>query len=134
MHSMNWEWHDMDAANLWERYQRYLCQVPAFGLALDVTRVEFEDGFLERMAPSLVKAFEAMEALEKGAQANPDEKRMVGHYWLRTPDRAPTPAIAAEIRQTIDEVKAFAAKIHGGLLQPPGGSRFSRVLSIGIGG
>jgi len=30
-----------------------------------------------------------MEALEGGAIANPDEGRMVGHYWLRAPERAP---------------------------------------------
>ena len=29
------------------------------------------------------------EALERGAIANPDEKRRVRHYWLRDPDRAP---------------------------------------------
>lgn len=40
----------------------------------------FDDGFLERMAPALRGAFEAMNALEKGAIANVDEKRMVGHY------------------------------------------------------
>ena len=28
-------------------------------------------------------------ALEKGAIANADEKRMVGHYWLRAPELAP---------------------------------------------
>ena len=34
-----------------------------------------------------------MDALEKGAIANPDEDRMVGHYWLRAaPHMAPTPA------------------------------------------
>ena len=36
-----------------------------------------------------------MDALEKGAIANPDENRMVGHYWLRDPELAPTPEIAA---------------------------------------
>jgi glucose-6-phosphate isomerase len=30
-------------------------------------------------------AFAEMAALEKHAVANPDEKRMVGHYWLRNP-------------------------------------------------
>ena len=40
------------------------------------------------------KAFAAMDALEAGAIANPDEKRMVGHYWLRDPTLAPTPELA----------------------------------------
>ena len=42
-----------------------------------------------------------MEELEKGALANPDENRMVGHYWLRAPELAPTPEIAEEIRSTL---------------------------------
>ena len=37
------------------------------------------------MEPRMQKAFADMAALEAGAIANPDEKRMVGHYWLRNP-------------------------------------------------
>src|SRR5688500_5845920 len=124
----------MSAAELWQRYQRHLCRVPSLGLTLDVSRMRFDDGFLERMKPALAAAFAGMEALEKGAVANPDEKRMVGHYWLRAPDRAPTPEIAAEIRKTVADVKAFAAGVHGGTIKPPAAARFTRVLSIGIGG
>ena len=75
----------MDPAKLWQRYQRYLCRVPALGFTLDISRLRFDDGFFDRMAPSINKAFEAMDALEHGAIANPDEHRMVGHYWLRAP-------------------------------------------------
>ena len=75
--------------------------------------------FLERMAPAMQRAFEAMDALERGAIANPDENRMVGHYWLRAPDLAPTPEIAAEIRKTVADVKAFAAAVHAGTIRPP---------------
>jgi glucose-6-phosphate isomerase len=124
----------MDSATLWQRYQRHLCQVRALGLSLDVSRMRFEDGFLDRMAPAVQDAFTAMDALERGAIANPDENRMVGHYWLRAPELAPTPEIAAEIRKTVADVKAFAAGVHGGTIQPPSAARFSRVLSIGIGG
>ena len=48
------------------------------------------------------EAFAEMAALEKGAIANPDEKRMVGHYWLRAPALAPT----AELREAIEETQA----------------------------
>merc|ERR1711967_150518 len=34
-----------------------------------------------------------MESLESGKISNPDEKRMVGHYWLRAPELAPNDAI-----------------------------------------
>jgi glucose-6-phosphate isomerase len=124
----------MKALDLWKRYRQHLCRVPALGLSLDVSRMRFDDGFLDRMAPALERAFDAMDALERGAIANPDEKRRVGHYWLRAPQRAPSPEIAAEISKTIADVKAFAAGVHAGSIRPPAAAKFSRVLSIGIGG
>src|SRR5262249_40455892 len=124
----------MDAAQLWQRHQRYLCRVPALGLALDLSRMRFDDGFLDRMAPPVREAMEAMDALERGAVANPDESRMVGHYWLRAPELAPSPEIAAEIRKTVADVKTFAAAVHDARIGPPAAARFTRVLSIGIGG
>lgn len=124
----------MNAAELWQRYQRYLSRVPALGLTLDVSRMGFDDAFLDRMRPALTDAFAAMDALEKGAIANPDEDRMVGHYWLRTPDLAPTKEIAAEIRKTIADVKAFAAGVHAGKAKPPKADRYTGVLCVGIGG
>jgi glucose-6-phosphate isomerase len=69
----------MDSATLWQRYQRHLCQVRALGLSRDVSCMRFEDGFLDRMAPAVQDAFTAMDALERGAIANPDENRMVDH-------------------------------------------------------
>src|SRR5262245_25021906 len=102
----------MDATALWKRYQQHLCRIPALDLTLDISRMRFDDGFLAPMTPAMQQAFTDMDALEHGAIANPDEKRMVGHYWLRAPERAPTPAITAEIRKTVDDVKAFAAAIH----------------------
>lgn len=124
----------MSTPNLWKRFQQHLCQVPELKLTLDISRMRFEDGFLDLMAPSMQRAFEAMDALEGGAIANPDEKRMVGHYWLRAPERAPSPEIAAEIRNTGADIKKFAAAVHNGTILTPEGVRFTRVLSIGIGG
>src|SRR4051794_29182754 len=102
----------MNANELWNRYKKHLCRVPAVDLSLDISRMSFDDGFFARMAPAMEKAYAAMDALEKGAIANPDEKRMVGHYWLRAPELAPDPAITAEFRDTLAAVKAFAAKVH----------------------
>ncbi len=124
----------MSTPTAWERFQQYLSRVPALGLTLDVSRMRFEDDFLDRMGPPIEQAFEAMDALERGAIANPDEKRMVGHYWLRAPDMAPSPAIAAKIRKTVADVKTFAAGLHGGTIRPLVAARFTQVLSIGIGG
>jgi glucose-6-phosphate isomerase len=124
----------MNKPNLWKRFQQYLCQVPVLGLTLDVSRVRFEDDFLDQMAAPMQRAFEAMDALERGAIANPDEKRMVGHYWLRAPELAASPAIATEIRNTLAEVKRFAGAVHDGTIRTAAGVRFTHVLSIGIGG
>ena len=74
---------------------------PETGLILDLSDAPAID-----LAP-LRAAISAMEALEAGAVANPDEGRMVGHYWLRDPQRAPTRATAAEIQQTIDQICAL---------------------------
>src|SRR5262245_25666468 len=79
----------MDQRALWERYQRYLCDCPQVGLRLDISRMSFTEAFLQQMKPPIERAFDAMEALEGGAIANPDEQRMVGHYWLRAPKLAP---------------------------------------------
>src|SRR4029079_13976168 len=108
----------MPPTQLWQRYQRYLSRIPAPGLTLDVSRMGFADGALDHLDPAMDAAFREMDALEKGAIANPDENRMVGHYWLRNPDLAPTPEIAAEIRKTVADVKALAADVHGGRGRP----------------
>jgi glucose-6-phosphate isomerase len=124
----------MSATEHWKRYQRYHCRVGTVGLALDVSRMRFDDEFLDRMAPAIGRAYDAMEALEKGATANPDENRMVGHYWLRAPELAPTPELTREIRDTLQAVQRFAAGVHDGSIKPPSAPKFTRVLSIGIGG
>jgi glucose-6-phosphate isomerase len=124
----------MNPTDLWKRYQRDVCRVGPVGLTLDVSRVNFPDGYYQRMEPALRRAYDAMDALEKGAIANPDEGRMVGHYWLRDPDRAPSPEIAKEIRDTLAAVKSFAVGVHAGTVKPQKAAKFTRVLSIGIGG
>jgi glucose-6-phosphate isomerase len=123
-----------DSAALWDRYQKYLSNWPQLGLALDVSRMRFDDALFDRMAAPMARAFEAMDALEKGAIANPDEKRMVGHYWLRDPSRAPTPEIRGAIETTLGRVKSFARDVHEGKIRPEKADRFRNVLVVGIGG
>ena len=124
----------MDARALWQRYQNWLYFHEGLGLYLDVSRMRFDDAFVESLRPKFDKAFADMAALEKGAIANPDENRMVGHYWLRNPDLAPTPELTQEIVQTIEQIEAFAEKVQTGAIHPPKASRFTDVISIGIGG
>lgn len=124
----------MDAAALWQRYQDWLYYHQGLEFYLDVSRMRFDDAFVTALQPKIDKAFEDMAALEKGAIANPDENRMVGHYWLRDPDLAPTPEIKQDIIETIEQIEAFTKKIHTGAIHPPQAPRFSDILSIGIGG
>src|SRR5665213_2817745 len=117
----------------WERFKKYYTEFPELGLAIDLSRMNVDDAFFTAMEPKIQKAFADMDALEAGAMANPDEKRMVGHYWLRNPALAPTPEIRREIEETLAKIKAFAAKIHAGEMAGAGGA-FNNFLLIGIGG
>ena len=65
-------------------------------LTLDISRMHFDERFLTSMEPAVQRAFADMDALESGAIANPNEKRMVGHHWLRAP-------------QTADQIAAIGA-------------------------
>src|SRR5207248_10147325 len=105
-----------DPKQLWQRFKQYYTEFPTAGFALDLSRVNFPDDFFSSMEPRMQKAFAAMAELEKGAISNPDEKRMVGHYWLRNPALAPTAEIRKEIEDTIIDIKKFAALVHEGKL------------------
>jgi glucose-6-phosphate isomerase len=117
----------------WDRFQKYYFDFPQLGLTVDLSRSDVTDEFIQRMTPRLNEAFEAMKKLEAGAIANPDENRMVGHYWLRNPDLAPTPEIREEITSTLAAIKSFATKVHSGEIKGSGG-KFTDLLIIGIGG
>lgn len=123
-----------DPFESWNRYRRELCSVSSLGLTIDASRMDWDEAFRSQMAPSLARAFREMEDLEKGAVSNPDENRRVGHYWLRNPALAPSPAIGSEIEKTRAAVRAFAADVHAGRLRPERAARFTRGLLIGIGG
>jgi glucose-6-phosphate isomerase len=124
----------MSFSSLWQRFQRYFLYYRDLDFSLDISRMKFPDDFFEKMRPQIDKAFTAMRALEAGAIANPTEKRMVGHYWLRNPALAPTPEIRAEIEETIKRIKTFAADVHAGKITAENGKPFKHVLLIGIGG
>ncbi|HEY9887263.1 MAG TPA: hypothetical protein V6D02_02620, partial [Candidatus Obscuribacterales bacterium] len=124
----------MDAIALWQRYQDWLYYHESLGIYLDISRIRFDEAFVQQMQPKFAQAFAAMAALEQGAIANPDENRMVGHYWLRNPDLAPSPELKQDIVGTIQAIKTFTQQIHTGALYPPGQEKFTDLLCIGIGG
>jgi glucose-6-phosphate isomerase len=67
----------------WKKFTQHYLSIDELDFALDISRIDFGDDFLAEMEPKIQSAFEAMQELEAGAIANPDEGRMVGHYWLR---------------------------------------------------
>jgi glucose-6-phosphate isomerase len=102
-------------------------------MSLDVSRVRFTDEYLARMSSPISSALDAMERLEGGAIANPDENRMVGHYWLRAPALAPTEEQRADIRHAVADVSTFAGQVRAGRVVGTGGP-FTHVIHVGIGG
>ncbi len=117
----------------WNRFKEHRYPYEDLGVALDISRIPFPEGYLASMEARMQEAFARMSELEGGAIANPSEKRMVGHYWLRAPKLAPTREISDEISDTVASIKAFAAKVHSGTISGPKGP-FTHLLVIGIGG
>jgi len=99
----------------------------------DFSFVDFPEEYLDSMANNAEQALASMQELEGGAIANPDEGRMVGHYWLRSPELAPSEEISKAIRETNAKIKNLAKQVHKGELQAPAGP-FTDLLVIGIGG
>ncbi len=119
--------------SLWDRYRKYLCASPELGFALDVSRVRFTDDDFAGMSLNLLPAMDAMARLEAGGIANIDENRMVGHYWLRAPELAPTPDFEAAISNAVASVLSVAERFHRGTLGSAN-TRFKHVIHVGIGG
>ena len=124
----------MDKTELWHRFNKYLCNNKKIGLSLDISRMKFGDDFFDIMEPAMQRAFSAMKSLEAGAISNPDEGRMVGHYWLRNADLAPSAEMRAEIETAVEQVIAFAEDVHAGRIRAANREIFSNLLVIGIGG
>lgn len=123
----------MADATAFQRYNQFLCKCPGSGVQLDLSKSGLTLQLMAAKEADVQAAFDAMAALEGGSIANPDEQRMVGHYWLRAPSLAPE-ELQAVIQAEIDHVKAFAEKVHGKEVAPPSGGRYTDVLIVGIGG
>ena len=115
-------------------YAQQLVRYPELGISLDFSKLPLDDAFLSSMPGRIDRAFADMKALESGAIANPDEKRMVGHYWLRNSSLAPTPELKAAIDGPLADVKAFGRDVLDGKITPPRAEQYSAALVIGIGG
>ena len=114
-------------STLWDRFQHQHLRNLDLGISLDVSRIGFPADFFDSMRGASLKALEAMRALEAGVEANPDEHRMVGHYWLRDASLAPDATLRKAIEGTRSDIAAFAKAVHAE-------GKIRNVLVIGIGG
>ena len=124
----------MNNAQLWDRFQNRFFFDRKSGVSIDSSRINFDDQFLSKMEPKMQQAFADMQKLEAGEIVNPDEKRMVGHYWLRAAELAPQPELREAIITTVHSIKNFAKDVHAGKIVNSAGQKFNHILIVGIGG
>lgn len=117
----------------WNHFKQNYLAIEELDFALDLSKLNFPTDFRHKMEPQLQAAYTAMQALEDGAIANPDENRMVGHYWLRNAALAPTPAISDSIEDCLQTILSLTERVHSGELSGADG-RFEHLLVVGIGG
>ncbi len=102
--------------------------------SIDLGNIGISKEIKEKFSELFLKAFQEMQELEKGAIANIDEHRMVGHYWLRNPTLAPNVEIKDDIKNVINDIKNFSKKVHEGEILTTNKEKFLYLLVIGIGG
>lgn len=117
-----------------EDYSSQLLRYPEMGFSLDVSRMDIPENFRTKMETKVAKSFSDMEALEGGAIANPDEERMVGHYWLRKPELAPSEELRKQITEPLADLKSFSKDVIAGRVVTSAGQKFTTLLVVGIGG
>jgi glucose-6-phosphate isomerase len=118
----------------WKTYNENLVRYDDLGFSLDLSLMDLDNTYTDALGAKVEKAFADMVSLESGAIANPDEGRMVGHYWLRNADLAPTPELKAAITEPLKALKEFVGKVHTGEVRAANGGSFKQILLIGIGG
>ena len=118
----------------WEKFSNYLWFNDVLKIWLDISKVNFDLKDFKKVENKFNDVYLALDQLEKGAIANKDEKRQVGHYWLRNSSISPNNKIKDIIDGEIAKIDKFANKIHNGEISNKKGELFTDVLWIGIGG
>ena len=75
--------------NSWDKYCNYLWFDKEVNIWLDISKINFTLDQISSLENKFKNVFSALKELEAGAISNIDEKRQVGHYWLRNPSFAP---------------------------------------------
>lgn len=118
----------------WEAFKNSLFYSPQTQLMLDWSGMDLDRAWLNEMEEKVQAAQAAMKRLDAGEIVNVDEGRMVGHYWLRAPELAPTAELRDQILACTEKVKDFASQVHQGTLRAASGKAFRNAVVIGIGG
>ena len=124
----------MNKTSSWYNFQQHYLELPEVGFSLDTSLMDVPDVPPNSEEKLFQSAFQQMQALEDGGIANPDENRMVGHYWLRNPELAPSTEIQNLISSTIENIQQFTQEIQQKRLVPQKADSFQNVLLLGIGG
>ncbi|NQV15290.1 glucose-6-phosphate isomerase [bacterium] len=124
----------MEKSSSLQKYFSTIFSDKASGFFLDLNNCDIAEEELNDLESTFQAALSAMEALETGSIANPDEDRQVGHYWLRNPDLAPNPFIKTQIVEALTAINDFSNDILNGNILSPDHSIFTDILLIGIGG
>jgi len=116
----------MSISRDWSTFQQQFLRYTEPSISLDYSCMGASEEFLSEQAPLIERAIADMQALEAGGIANPDEGRMVGHYWLRKAELAPA-ELQEVIRKDLADLQVFASEVHAE-------NKFEHLLVIGIGG
>ena len=120
--------------NSWDKYCNYLWFDKQVNIWLDISKINFTLDQISSLENKFKNVFSALKELEAGAISNIDEKRQVGHYWLRNPSVAPNNLIKDEINNEIRDISEFGKNILEGKITNNKNQKFTDVLWIGIGG
>ena len=117
----------------WNSFKEHYLYINELDFALDYSRIRFSERFFQDNEKKIQSAFSAMEVLEAGSIANPDEGRQVGHYWLRNASLAPDSEKQKAIMSSLRAIDSIVDKVHSGTCSGEKGA-FKNLLIIGIGG
>ena len=120
--------------NSWDKYCNYLWFDKQVNIWLDISKINFTLDQISSLENKFKNVFSALKELEAGAISNIDEKRQVGHYWLRNPSVAPSNLIKDAINNEIRDISEFGENILEGKITNNKNQKFTNVLWIGIGG
>ncbi len=120
--------------NNWQKFSNYLWFNDELNIWIDISKINFNEEDFESINEKFVNVFNALDELENGAIANIDEKRQVGHYWLRNSSISPSNIIKNKINNEISSIKEFGKEILEGKILNSKDQKYTDVLWIGIGG